>query len=306
MKAFHPLARRLRWAVLGLAVLSGGAACAEDFKTAFPTVFRQIDPSIQAGTGALELRHGKVALPGGVASLDLPDGFYFLDGKDARYVLETLWENPPDDTVLGMVLPKGVTPFEGDSFAAVVTYEPIGYVKDTDAATIDYDALLDDMKRDALSANDERVKAGFSRIELLGWAAPPRYDAEGRKLYWAKRLQFSDADGETLNYNIRALGREGVLVVNFIAGMAALPAVETALPDVLKMIEFNQGHRYSDYLPGTDTVAAVGIGGLIAGKLAAKAGLLAVALVFIKKLGVLVLLPLAWVWRKISGRREVS
>ncbi|MGH9940273.1 MAG: DUF2167 domain-containing protein, partial [Blastocatellia bacterium] len=38
-------------------------------------------------------------------------------------------------------------------------------------------------------------------------------------------------------------------------------------------VEFNEGHRYGDYVAGVDKVAAYGIGGLIAGKLAAKAGL---------------------------------
>jgi hypothetical protein len=49
-------------------------------------------------------------------------------------------------------------------------------------------------------------------------------------------------------------------------------------------------------------VAAVGIGGLIAGKVAAKAGLLVVLLAFLKKGLVLVLLPLAWVWSKVKSK----
>ena len=70
------------------------------------------------------------------------------------------------------------------------------------------------------------------------------------------------------------------------------------------MISFTQGNRYSDYLPGTDTVAAVGIGGLIAGKAAAKAGLLVLLLAFLKKGAVLVLLPLFWLKNKLFGRKD--
>ena len=40
-------------------------------------------------------------------------------------------------------------------------------------------------------------------------------------------------------------------------------------------VEFDDGNRYSDFNPDIDTVAAYGIGGLIAGKLAAKAGIFA-------------------------------
>jgi uncharacterized membrane-anchored protein len=50
-----------------------------------------------------------------------------------------------------------------------------------------------------------------------------------------------------------------------------------------------------------DTVAAVGIGGLIAGKIAAKAGMLALGLVFIKKFFFLVLVPVLWLGRNIKG-----
>jgi Protein of unknown function (DUF2167) len=37
-------------------------------------------------------------------------------------------------------------------------------------------------------------------------------------------------------------------------------------------IDFNEGHRYSDYLPGSDKAAAYGITGVIVGATAAKAG----------------------------------
>ena len=42
---------------------------------------------------------------------------------------------------------------------------------------------------------------------------------------------------------------------------------------IYALVEFEDGHRYSDFNPDIDTVAAYGIGGLIAGKVAMKAGL---------------------------------
>ncbi|MBL4930129.1 DUF2167 domain-containing protein [Tabrizicola sp. KVB23] len=94
-------------------------------------------------------------------------------------------------------------------------------------------------------------------------------------------------------------------MVNFIAAADQLPKVEAAAPAVLKMITFTDGNRYADYLPGTDTVAAVGIGGLIAGKVAAKAGLLVLLLAFLKKGAILVLLPLIWLKNKLFGKKSV-
>jgi uncharacterized membrane-anchored protein len=84
--------------------------------------------------------------------------------------------------------------------------------------------------------------------------------------------------------------------------MDQLEQVKAAAPDVLKMVSFTEGNRYADFQPGLDTVAAVGIGGLIAGKVAAKTGLLVLLLAFLKKGFVLVLLPVAWVFNKFFRR----
>ena len=218
--------------------------------------------------------------------------------------MEKLWDNPPDPSILGLILPKGGTPFDDDSWAVTVTNDDIGYVSDEDADSYNYDDMLADMQKDALDGNAERVKAGYSSVKILGWAATPRYDKATRKLYWAKKLQFDANTTETLNYDIRILGRKGVLVLSFIADIKQLPAVEAAAPDILKIVNFTEGNRYSDFVPSVDTVAAVGIGGLIAGKvLASKAGLLVLLLAFAKKGFVLILLPLIWLKNKIFGKK---
>jgi uncharacterized membrane-anchored protein len=38
--------------------------------------------------------------------------------------------------------------------------------------------------------NETRVKQNFSKVELVGWAAAPRYDQQTHKLYWAKEFDF--------------------------------------------------------------------------------------------------------------------
>jgi uncharacterized membrane-anchored protein len=77
---------------------------------------------------------------------------------------------------------------------------------------------------------------------------------------------------------------------------------------LLPMVEFDAGSRYVDFDPDVDTVAAYGIGALVAGKLAAKAGLLAkfapLLLVFKKYAIVLVIGAGAMLKRFFGGRRE--
>ena len=56
---------------------------------------------------------------------------------------------------------------------------------------------------------------------------PPSYDAAAHKLYWAKELMFGTDMDHTLNYNIRVLGRRGVLVLNAVAEMKQLAVIRT-------------------------------------------------------------------------------
>lgn len=247
---------------------------------------------------------GTIALPGGIASLDVPEGFYYLSPEDAKRVLEEAWGNPESDLNLGMLFPAGYTPIDGASWGVTIDYEAEGHVSDSDAAEIDYQALLEDMQADTKSESESRIEAGYEAISLVGWAAQPYYDAETHKLYWAKELKFGDAEENTLNYNVRILGREGVLVLNFIASMPQLAEIEAVRSDVLAMASFTDGNRYTQFDPSIDQVAAYGIGGLIAGKVLAKTGLIAVALVFLKKFWFLLFLPLVWLKNAIFKKKE--
>jgi len=185
-----------------------------------------------------------------------------------------------------MLLPTETDPFSGEGWGVVITYQEDGHVEDKDAAQIDYDELLASMQQAEKEINEERRKNGYTAVNLVGWAEKPHYDAASKKLYWAKELKFEDNLENTLNYNVRVLGRKGVLVLNAVAGMSQLPAIKDRMKQVLAFSEFRQGHRYADFDSGVDKVAAYGIAALIGGKVAAKVGLLAklgVVLVAMKK-----------------------
>lgn len=255
---------------------------------------------------SLDRQQGNITLPNSVATLKVPETFYYLSPADAEKVLVELWGNPPGagtDT-LGMLFPSAISPFDDGSWAVTIEYEEDGYVSDEDADEIDYDELLLQMKQGAREANDERVKQGYEPIELVGWASSPYYDKQSHKLHWAQELKFGEQQTNTLNYNIRVLGRKGVLILNFIAGMDQKEKIESNIDAVLAMAEFNQGSRYEDFNPDIDTVAAYGLGALVAGKVAAKAGLFAAALVFLKKFGVLIVLAVGAFLGKLFRRKS--
>lgn len=229
----------------------------------------------------LKYEQGDIVLPNKVAALKVPEQFRYLNPEDTRKVLEELWGNPDGKNTLGMLVPSGQNLASNQSWAVVITYEEDGHVSDEDADKIDYDDMLKQMQEGIRAANEERKKAGYGTLELVGWAAKPRYDKATKKLYWAKRLQFNQDKEHTLNYNVRVLGRKGVLVLNAVSGIDQLDKIERDMQQVIAFTNFTDGNRYQDFDSSVDKVAAYGLGALIAGGVAAKTGLLAKLLVML-------------------------
>jgi len=256
--------------------------------------------------GELDWRGGEVELAGGVARADLPEGWTYLDGGDARFVVEDLWGNPPDPTVAGLICPPGMP--EGEvTWAIIVSYSDDGHIDDGDAAEIDYDDLLESMQEDSRDSNEARRRAGYGTVELLGWAEAPHYDSAEKKIYWARNLRFEGESEDTLNYDVRILGRHGALVLSAVASASDLEAVAAGCKRILAVTEFVEGQRYGDFDSSIDSYAAYGIGGLVAGKVLAKVGLFKGLMLFLAKgwklVAVAAVAVVAFVKRMFGGGR---
>ncbi len=257
----------------------------------------------------IHYKEGQIELRGGLATLHLTEEFRYVDPAGTETILTGIWGNPSSSQrPLGLIVPKGFSPFATNTWCVVVSFEEDGYIKDDDAAKLNYAKLLKQMQESTKEANAERVKSGYPSVELIGWATPPRYDAATHKLFWAKEIKFGDAsNGNTLNYNLRYLGREGVLVLNVVSGMSQFKEVEAAAPELLRMVDFNEGHRYADYKPGTDKVATYGLAALVAGGIAAKTGLLKgllLGIVAMKKFIIIGLVAAGGAVSRIFKRRD--
>ena len=267
---------------------------------------------------SLKWQTGTISLRDGLAKINLTDDFRFLGKDDANKVLHDMWGNPQDPNILGMIFPKDKGPLDRDSWAVTVNYEDGGYVKDDDAEKINYDDLLKKMQQQATDLNPEREKAGYPSIDLVGWAAPPRYDKATHKLYWAKNLKFGDSQEDTLNYDIRILGRRGVLVLGAISSINSFSEIDQKVPTILSMVDFQPGNSYADFDPKIDKVAEYGLATLIAGGAlagAAKLGLFGllfkyifVVVLALKKAVILVVVAFVAgakkLWSMITGKRS--
>ena len=265
--------------------------------------------TVEEFEASLAYEVGVVVLGSGLATLEVPEEFRFLPPEDARRLLVDGWGNPPMDAPLGIIVPAAVSPMSAEGWAVVITFEEDGYVEDDEAESLNYTEMLVDMQASTRAESEARAAEGYESIELVGWAAPPHYDASTHKLYWAQELRFGEAEDHTLNYNIRVLGRRGVLVMNAVASMAMLNAVESDMRSVMAFVEFNEGHSYTDFVPGVDKVAAYGIGALVAGKVAAKAGLfklLLAGLIAGKKFVVVGIVAIGAFLKNLLGRKPAT
>lgn len=269
--------------------------------------FAQDQQSDEEILRSLDFRAGTIALGDDLAAIAQTDNFRFLGNQDTQTFLTKIWGNPPGagSDSLGMLLPIDPSPFSAEGWAVLISYDASGYVSDEEADDIDYDDLMVEMQKSVAETSAERVKQGYERLELLGWAKEPYYDATAKKLHWAKRLRFGGAAEETLNYEIRVLGRHGVLDLNVIASMESLNSIDRQVDGILSMVHFNKGKTYAEYDPDIDKVAAYGLAGLIAGGILTKAGffkgLIALLVASKKLVAVGVFAGLAAVWGAFKG-----
>ena len=216
---------------------------------------------------------GDIVLPNKVATLHLGDKYRYLTPSDTSRLLQ-IWGNPPDDSTQGAIVSAEVDLFSDTAWAVFLTYTDDGHVDDSDAREIDYEELLETMKEGVKSGNEQRKKLGYPTMELVGWAEPPHYDEGAKKLYWAKEIK-SNEGFRSLNYDVRVLGREGVLSMEAVAPMELLAQVREDMKPLQTITEFNEGYRYADFNSKTDRMAEYGLGALIAGAAATKLGLFA-------------------------------
>ena len=254
-------------------------------------------------------RSGDIVLPNNVATLHLAERYRYLDPSETNKLLMA-WGNESDPSTQGAIVALDVDPMTDAGWAVILTYEKEGHIDDSDAAKMDYDDMLKDMKEGTEDNNAARKEAGFGAVHLIGWAERPHYDAAMKKLYWAKELQFEGASARTLNYDVRVLGREGVLSMNAVSIMPQIEQIRADMKPLIEVAEFNPGYRYAEFNSKTDRLAEYGLGALIAGGVAAKLGLFAklgALLLAFKKVLIVALIAIGgFLKRLFGGKKDVA
>ncbi len=247
----------------------------------------------------------KVDLGESLAEVKLPEGFAFAGAADTRKLLEAMG-NLTDGSEQGLIVPKA----EDQDWFIVFEWNPIGFVKDEDKDKIDADALLKSISEATEASNEERTKRGRPALHVVGWAEAPRYDAATHNLTWAL-LGKNESGHESINYNVRVLGRSGVMSVTLVDEPRNLAKAKPAVDSVIAAFAYKEGKRYAEWVPG-DKVAEYGLTALVAagaGAAAVKLGFFAMLAKLFAKAGKLVVVGLAGVgalgvkfWNALRGK----
>ena len=225
---------------------------------------------------------------GSVARIKIPAGFRFIGANGARALVE-LYGNPPDNSVLAAILPTD----EASDWTLFFQFDDVGYVKDEEKDTLNADSILSSMRETIGPQNSERRSLGLEEMQNMSWSRPPFYDPVTNNLNWGLRLHFPS--GDSVNYDIRILGRYGVMEATLLDSPETFAQSVPTINTLLEGFEFNPGNKYAEWKAG-DRVAAYGLTGLVAGGaavVAAKTGLLAKLFAGIAKGGKAIVLVLA-------------
>ena len=234
---------------------------------------------------------GADAQLGSEAHIKIPEGYMFT-GRQGTQTLMQLYGNLLTQWEQGYIEPED----ENEGWFVVFEYEESGHIKDDEKSDLDADAVMESFKEGDKVSNEERKSMGLPALNTVGWLVPPYYNDKTHNLEWALLLE---SEGQqNVNYNVRLLGREGIMHVTVVTGTEEFEDVRAKIPAILESFAFNPGRTYAEYQEGDKLAdyglmamlgvgAAVGVGFfakniklILAGIAAAGAGVIA----FFKKL----------------------
>jgi uncharacterized membrane-anchored protein len=216
------------------------------------------------------------------AVLKIPEGYLFIPKKEAVDFMSFIG-NKTSENFIGLIM----SPNDDLRWFIDINYIKAGYVKDDDAKKINPNTILKDIKDSTEEANKERIAQGVSALDVVKWIEEPSYNPSTHHLIWsilAKNRGTSDVDGQVVNYDVGAFGREGFFKFVLITPASHIEQDKLHILKLLEALHYNTGKRYEDFAEATDKVAKYGLIGLITGIAAKKVGLLALAGVFLAKI----------------------
>ena len=248
-------------------------------------------------------REHSVLLEDSNAEIFIIENEYYLKGnKDINQYSWWVWGNEKLEDVL-MIF--------GSNYTVYVKYIDEGYVTIDDWKSQDTDAWINQMRAIQKSWLEDLKKKNLDYVENLNWINKPEFNEEKKHINYSYEILWNGKDGKfkSLESTSLVLGRKGYLDISFVTKIKPdtdLKSLANISKEFADGVKYNEGSSYEDYKSG-DKIAALGIGGLVAGTLGVKAlakvGVFAKLLPLLLKFGWILLIPLVFVG-KLFGKKN--
>ena len=241
------------------------------------------------------------------AEIYILESEYYLKGtKDINQY--SWWVFGEEDIQSNLII------FSGDQ-TIYVRYKDEGYVTIDDWKSIKPENLIAEMRQAQEAWKDQLKEEGRNYVEELNWIYKPTFDYEKNAVYVSYEGSWNGKKGKykSMQTNSIVLGRNGYLDISFVSSITnettkeELQQIANLAKDFTDGIDFLEGSKHADYKSG-DKVAALGIGGLVAGTLGVKAlakvGLLAKIAPFLMKFWWIIFAPIAAIVGMSSNKKK--
>jgi uncharacterized membrane-anchored protein len=201
------------------------------------------------------------------AQLQVPANALFADAAATRRILEESG-NLTSGRETGMVLT--------DEAQVIFEFDPVGHVSDEDKDSLDAAKMLESLREGQEEANTQLKALGRPELEIDRWEVEPHYEQSTHNLEWGPVVKEKKTGHESVNYNVRLLGRRGVMDVTLVVAPAKLQQTLPWFRSTLGAFKYEAGEDYAAFRSG-DKVAEYGLAALVTGgavAVAAKSGLL--------------------------------
>ena len=195
----------------------------------------------------------------------------------------------------------------GTGYDVYLNYIDDGYVKLDDWKSVDPKNLLSLLRETAKSNVTYLKDKNLDYVNKIDWIFKPTLDEKNKSVSYSYKVDWNSGQRSMESKNL-ILGKKGYLESAFVVSYKKdmdLKYESDFSKDFVNGVVFDDGYKHADYKSG-DKIAAVGIGSLVAGSLGVKVLAKTGILVKLAKFWWILLAPLAFLGKFLSGKDSSS
>ena len=195
----------------------------------------------------------------------------------------------------------------GTGYDVYLNYIDDGYVKLDDWKSVDPKNLLSLLRETAKSNKTYLKDKNLDYVNKIDWIFKPTLDEKNKSVSYSYKVDWNSGQRSMESKNL-ILGKKGYLESAFVVSYKKdmdLKGESDFSKDFVNGVAFDDGYKHADYKSG-DKIAAVGIGSLVAGSLGVKVLAKTGILVKLAKFWWILLAPLAFLGKFLSGKDSSS